>query len=61
MDILVPQAGLEPARLSPGDFKSPMSTDFITGARLDKLVQPTRMMDTRLKLLVYFKPSAYYP
>ena len=32
--MLVPEAGLEPARgFSPGDFESPASTDFATGAR----------------------------
>ena len=30
--ILVPGAGLEPARLAAGDFESPTSTNFITRA-----------------------------
>ena len=29
---MVPLAGLEPARLSTGDFESPMYTNFITAA-----------------------------
>src|SRR5687768_12117839 len=29
----VPRAGLEPARLAPGDFKSPVSTSFTTRAQ----------------------------
>ena len=30
---LVPRAGLEPARLTAGDFKSPVSTNFTTEAK----------------------------
>jgi hypothetical protein len=30
--MLVPGAGLEPARLAAGDFESPTSTNFITRA-----------------------------
>lgn len=33
---MVPRAGLEPARaIRPGDFKSPVSTDFTTQARAE--------------------------
>ena len=31
--ILVPGAGIEPARLAAGDFESPASTNFTTRAR----------------------------
>ena len=30
---MVPEAGIEPARISPGDFESPASTNFTTRAR----------------------------
>ena len=30
--VLVPKAGLEPARLAAGDFESPVSTNFTTEA-----------------------------
>jgi hypothetical protein len=32
INLLVPGAGLEPARLAAGDFESPTSTNFITRA-----------------------------
>jgi hypothetical protein len=31
-DCLVPEAGIEPARLAAGDFESPASTNFTTRA-----------------------------
>ena len=30
--LMVPEAGIEPARISPGDFESPASTNFTTRA-----------------------------
>ena len=30
--MMVPEAGIEPARISPGDFESPASTNFTTRA-----------------------------
>ena len=35
MQEVVPGAGIEPAWLSPGDFKSPVSTSFTTQAAAD--------------------------
>ncbi len=32
---LVPEAGIEPARLAAGDFESPASTNFTTRAGMD--------------------------
>ena len=36
--VLVPGAGIEPARLAAGDFESPASTNFTTRAILTLLV-----------------------
>ena len=34
--MLVPGAGIEPARLAAGDFESPTSTNFITRAHVSR-------------------------
>ena len=34
LDLVVPEAGIEPARLAAGDFESPASTNFTTRAGL---------------------------
>ena len=31
-EMVVPEAGIEPARISPGDFESPASTNYTTRA-----------------------------
>lgn len=35
---MVPEAGIEPARLAAGDFESPASTNFTTRASLSRLL-----------------------
>ncbi len=57
---LVPGAGLEPARLSPGDFKSPVSTIPPSGHKhILYLVQKVGLEPTRLSTLAS-KTSTYY-
>ena len=46
-DLLVPRAGLEPARLAAGDFESPASTCFTTWACLTMCAGRTRS-ETRI-------------
>ena len=41
--ILVPGAGLEPARLAAGDFESPTSTNFITRANESAIINHSKV------------------
>ena len=47
---MVPEAGIEPARLAAGDFESPASTNFTTRADCEE-------RDYDIFFLAFFKPN----